>query len=177
MAMGSPRDAERAAVYAVEDQWGQVLDRGGDLDFFGSRLHLSRQRVFSDLAEVQRYVDALLTKYWERTREPDIPEPVQVRLRRGVTRAHYERSPTPAIAIPLDAHWACREVVILHEVAHHLSYAGPSGSLLHDARFRSLLVYLADLALGPESAFVLRTGYQGAGLSVSDLDVGRQVAR
>ncbi|MFM7144742.1 MAG: TIGR04338 family metallohydrolase [Actinomycetales bacterium] len=175
--MESPRDSQRAAVYAVEDQWGQVLDRGGDLDFFGSRLHLPRQQTFSDLAGIQRYVDALLTKSWERTCEPELSESVQVRQRRGGTRAHYERSPTPAIAIPLHAQWACREVVILHELAHHLSSVGASGTLLHDARFRSHLVHLTDHALGPEAAFVLRAGYQGAGLSVSDVDCEREVVR
>jgi len=155
------RDSDRSSVYAVEDQWGQILDRGGDLDFFGSRLHLPKQRVLLELAAIQHYVDDLLSQC-----AGDQSVPVQVRHRRGVTRAHYEPRPLAAIAIPIGVAWACREVVILHELAHHLRYHSASGSLHHDEEFRGHLVALAGHALGPEAAFVLRAGYLGAGLGV-----------
>ena len=161
MATMTQRDSERSTVYAVEDQWGQMLDRGGDLDFFGSRIHLPKQRVLLALADVQQYVDDLLLQC--STGELG---PVQVRHRRGVTRAHYESSPLATIAIPSGVVWACREVVILHELAHHLRAQGPSGSLQHDAGFRGQLVRLAGHALGPAAALVLRAGYHGAGLGV-----------
>ena len=160
------RDAERSAVYAVEDQWGQVLDRGGELDFFGSRIHVPRQQVFPDLAGIQTYVDELLAQLSVGVASMDAIEPVQVRHRRGVTRAHYERQPTPTIAIPIGVHWAGREVVILHELAHHLRAGGACGVMLHDAQFRGWLIALAELALGAEAALILSVGYQGAGLSI-----------
>jgi putative metallohydrolase (TIGR04338 family) len=50
----------RSAVYSAEDQWSAVLDRGGVVDFFGSRIDVPQQRRFGDLASVRRYVDAVL---------------------------------------------------------------------------------------------------------------------
>ncbi len=49
-------------------------------------------------------------------------EPLAVRARRGTTAAHYEYDGDLAtIAVP-DRHttWALRELVVLHEIAHHL---------------------------------------------------------
>lgn len=155
------RDAERSAVYAVEDQWGHALDRGGELDFFGSMVHLPCQRVFTDIPSMQAYVDALHPM-----------RPVRVRHRAGSTRAHYEPAdPEPGgrqacIAIPSTSAWACREVILLHEVAHHLRCHDVPSSLHHDARFRGHLVTVAAVALGEEAAFILRAGYQAAGLQV-----------
>lgn len=166
MAITAQRDVERSVVYAVEDQWGQVLDRGGDLDFFGSSLQLPRQQVFPNLVGIQRYVDGLLAKC---AMDGAAPGPVQVRHRRGATRAHYESSPSPSIAIPIGAGWACREVVVLHELAHHLRATEAAGCMHHDAGFRRHLVVLAGYALGTEAAFILRAGYQGAGLKVAPL--------
>ena len=40
------RDTDRAAVYAAEDQWSAALNRGGVIDFFGSRLQLPVQTRF-----------------------------------------------------------------------------------------------------------------------------------
>ncbi|HAN71376.1 MAG TPA: TIGR04338 family metallohydrolase, partial [Actinobacteria bacterium] len=37
------------AVYAAEDQWSAVLDRGGVVDFFGSRIDVPMQRRFGDV--------------------------------------------------------------------------------------------------------------------------------
>ena len=59
-----------SAVYAAEDQWSAVLDRGGTVDFFGSRLDAPMQRRFADVASVQAYVDALLARPGVRSAYP-----------------------------------------------------------------------------------------------------------
>lgn len=159
------RDAEVSRVYAVEDAWSAVLDRGGLVDFFGSSLQVPAQRRFGDLAAMQAYSDFCLARTGR-----DVPA-VTIRTRRGQRRAHYEAVGGAAvIAIPLQAQWACREAVLLHELAHHVTCTmfNP-GSRHHCPRFRGAMCWLAGLALGPEAALLLRTGYQGAGMEVADV--------
>lgn len=169
---GVMRDAERAKVYAVEDQWGQVLDRGGSLNFFDSMIEIPRQRVFPDLETIQRYVDDVLARV---ATDGELVAPVLVRHRAGKSRAHYEvvsvgTSRTAVIAIPMATTWARRESVVLHELAHHLRGLDETGTVRHDAGFRGRVVTLAEYSLGAEAALLLRTGYAGAGLTVTSGD-------
>jgi len=154
------RDTDRAAVYAAEDQWSAAIDRGGVIDFFGSRLQLPVQTRFGSLPAVQQYVENLVTMY------PGIA-PVSVRHRRGDTRAHYSNG---VIAIPMAATWACRESVLLHEFAHHLNSGSCEGSQApqpaHGPRFRGLMVALVGRAQTPESALLLRRCFESKGLVV-----------
>jgi putative metallohydrolase (TIGR04338 family) len=148
------RDADRAAVYAAEDQWTAAIDRGGPIDFFGSRLQLPAQTRFGSLEAVERYVEYLATMH------PGVPS-VTVRHRKGNARAHYSAG---VIAIPMTAPWACRESVLLHEFAHHLNARsqGPA----HGPAFRAALVALVERAQAPESALLLRRCYESKGLVV-----------
>ena len=159
------RDADRAQVYAVEDAWSSVLDRGGTVDFFGSYLHLPVQRRFGDLGAMQAYADHCLARC-----EGGLPG-VTIRPRQGRRRAHYEAGAdgTGVIAIPLEAKWACRESVLLHELAHHVVACDPASrtAAWHGRSFRQAMCRLTELALGPEAALLLRTGYLGAGLEVA----------
>lgn len=159
------RDSDRSRVYAVEDAWSSVLDRGGAVDFFGSHLHLPVQRRFGDLVAMQAYVDHLMSLSGRH-----LPG-VKVRSRQGQRRAHYEASADGAgvIAIPLEARWACRESVLLHELAHHAVTCDPGdrSGAWHGQRFREAMCRLVEVALGPEAALLLRAGYQGAGLEVA----------
>ena len=154
------RDTDRAAVYAAEDQWSAALNRGGVIDFFGSRLQLPVQTRFGSLPAVQQYVEQLVAMY------PDV-RPVSARHRRGDTRAHYSNG---VIAIPMAATWACRESVLLHEFAHHLNLGSCDGSHApqpaHGPRFRALMVELVGRAQTLESALLLRSCFESKGLVV-----------
>jgi putative metallohydrolase (TIGR04338 family) len=163
------RDSSRTVVYSVEDAWSNALDRGGRLDFFGSSLHVPTQRVFGDLATMQRYTD-----HWIGVARlgafPGISD-VRLRPRRGARKAHYERG--GVIAIPMESPWACRESVVLHEVSHHLvmsesdsPHRATPGDPSHGPHFLGAMCWLVEEALGPEAALLLRTGYQGSGLEV-----------
>lgn len=145
-------DRERAAVYAAEDQWSAVLDRGGRIDFFGSRLVLPVQLRFGDLAAMQAYIDA-------RCAAAPALGPVRVRPRRGQARAHYADG---VIAIPMETGWACRESVLLHELAHHVARATQPA---HGTAFRRAMLDLVLEVQGAESALVLRTCYESNGLA------------
>jgi putative metallohydrolase (TIGR04338 family) len=148
------RDTDRAAVYAAEDQWTAAIDRGGPIDFFGSRLQLPVQTRFGSLPAVERYVEHLIAMH------PGVPA-VSVRHRRGNARAHYSAG---VIAIPMTAPWACRESVVLHEFAHHLNALSIEPA--HGPRFRARLVALVERAQAPESALLLRRCFESKGLEV-----------
>ena len=157
-----------SAVYAAEDQWSAVLDRGGTVDFFGSRIEVPTQRRFGDVASVQRYVGAVLALPAVRQAYPQAG-PVHVRERAGQGRAHYEAG-TRTIAIPLQTTWAARESVVLHEMAHHLacSVGGATAAGVrrewHGVAFRRAMCTVVRSVLGVEAELMLRAGYEESGL-------------
>lgn len=164
--MGAP------SVYAAEGQWSAVLDRGGTVDFFGSRIDVPLQRRFGDVDAIRRYVDAVMAADRVVRRYP-AAGPLAVRERAGQAKAHYEPD-TATIAIPLRTQWAARESVILHEVAHHLACTVMSlpaaGSRArndwHGSSYRAVMCDLVSGVLGEPAALLLRAGYEGAGLAV-----------
>jgi putative metallohydrolase (TIGR04338 family) len=85
-----------------------------------------------------------------------------VRPRRGVTAAHYECLDGAAvIAVPARRdQWALRELVVLHEIAHHLCDASPP----HGPEFVAAFCELAGLVMGPEVEHVLRVVYLKEGV-------------
>lgn len=156
-------------VYSVEDQWAAVLARGGEVDFFGSRITVPTERRFGDLASIGRYVDAVLALEGIRTAFPDAGA-VRVRERRGQTKAHYEPGDTPVIAVPMRSTWAGRESVVLHEIAHHLACSldgitRDDHHRWHGVGFRAAMCALVGIVLGDEAALLLRAGYEEAGLA------------
>jgi putative metallohydrolase (TIGR04338 family) len=157
------RDLNRSAVYSAEDQVARLLDRGGGIDFFGSRLTLPPERRFADIGSVRRYVTAVLDMV-------GCEVPVQVRERRGSGRAHYDAA-TATIAIPLTGigpqRWAAREVVVLHEVAHHLTAIEFDDVAAHGPEFCATLLRLVGTVIAPEAALVLRAALDSAGVPVA----------
>ena len=156
------------SVYSAEDQWSAVLDRGGVVDFFGSRMDVPLQRRFADVASVQAYVDGVLDRPSVRSAYPHAGQ-VKVRERRGQRRAHYEVA-TSTVAVPLRELWAGRESVVLHELAHHLSCsegvpADRTGQRWHGPEFRAAMLVLVREVLGEQAALLLRAGYDQAGVS------------
>ena len=156
-----------SALYAAEDQWSAVLDRGGQVDFFGSRIDVPMQRRFGDIASVRAYVDRVLALPAVRSGYPSAG-PVHVRERSGQRRAHYEPE-TATIAVPMRDLWGGREAVVLHELAHHLACsvgvpASASGRRWHGAEFQSAMGELVTEVLGAQAALLLRAGYDAAGV-------------
>ena len=99
------------------------------VDVAGSRLTLPVERRFASADSVQDYVDRVLALSWVRTQWPRAAVPVRVRERAGDAQAHYERDPA-VIAVPgyrANAAWALRELVVLHELAHHLADCATDG--------------------------------------------------
>lgn len=164
--MNVERDAQRSKVYAAEEFVRTLFDRaaehGSSMEFFGTQLTLPPEAKFGSLSGVQRYVDDVLALPAVRRAWPGVA-PLRVRARRAATAAHYEnRHGTGVIAVPedRDADWAMRELVVLHEIAHHLCDEQPA----HGSRYVATLCTLAELVMGPEVAHVLRVVYAKEGV-------------
>ena len=160
------RDTQRAKVYAAEEFVRTLFDRAGErgnraVEFFGTNLTLPPEARFSSVETVQRYVDDVLALGSVRERWP-AAAPLTVRTRRGLTAAHYERDGGGAtIAVPeRRTSWALRELVVLHEVAHHLCDVDPP----HGPEFVATFCELAQAVMGPEVAHVLRVVYAKEGV-------------
>ena len=164
------RDSQRAKVYAAEEFVRTLFDRAAQhgtasIEFFGTALTLPPEARFGSVESVRRYVEDVLAMPAVRDRWPGVGVPA-VRSRRGLTAAHYERSGDGGrrgtIAVP-DRHttWALRELVVLHEIAHHLADGGPP----HGPEFVGTMVELAGWVMGPEVQHVLRVVYSKEGVA------------
>lgn len=155
------RDAQRSKVYAAEQFVRTLFDRAAEhgsrvVEFFGAALTLPPEARFASVHSVQAYVNSVLEhpavqRHWGG------PVPLRVRARRGETSSHYERRHGVAtMAVPeAGDRWALRELVVLHEVAHHLCDAQPP----HGPAFTGTFCELAGLVMGPEVEHVLRVVY------------------
>lgn len=102
------------SFYHVEYRVRRWLEMAGPVRVFGSVWYPEAEVKFTDVHDVQPYVDKVLAHI-------RCPRPITVRERRGDRFAHYEAGGT--IAVPprrVGGHWALREIVILHEIVHHL---------------------------------------------------------
>jgi putative metallohydrolase (TIGR04338 family) len=160
-------DSRRSRVYAAEHQVERLLDRAAagatTVDFFGSGLTLPVERRFADIASMQRWCDEVLAFQPVVQQWPGTP-PVRVRERKGLTRAHYQAP--GEIAVPLRTRWAARELVLCHELAHHLVCHDPavaSDVAGHGGPFLDAYADLVEGVIGPEVALLLRAGFDAAG--------------
>lgn len=160
----SDRDTQRAAVYRAEEMVRGLFEHAGagrTVDVLGVPLTLPPEARFASAASVQSYVDRVLG-----------PNQVRVRARAGASAAHYESSPgrLPVVAVPAtrDGAWALRELVILHELAHHLvTKGGENGTAgAHGPEFTAALIDLAAQVMGPEAGLALRIVYAESGVAV-----------
>jgi len=164
---GSARDSQRAKVYAAEAFVRTLFDRAAEhgsrtVEFFGTQLTLPPEGRFGSVASAQRYVDDVLALPAVQQRWPDVA-PLRVRARRGAAEAHYEnRDGAGVIAVPdlNTAGWAMRELVVLHEVAHHLCRSQPP----HGPEFVATMCTLTELVMGPELGHVLRVVFAKEGV-------------
>jgi len=169
------RDTHRSRLYGAEDQVGRMLDRasksaygaGATVEFHGSRLTLPVERRFADVASVQRYVDSVLAMGPVRKRWGVVPA-LTVRERTGQRAAHYE--PPGVIAIPARERWALRELVVCHEIAHHITeHSTPSRDRArHGPPFPDVYASLVGMAIGPEVELLLRSAMSESGVTVGD---------
>lgn len=136
----------KTAVYSAEQIMRRVLDRqhaAPTLKLAGSTITVPLERRWADLDSLATYVRSIH------------PE-VSVRRRRGLASAHYEY-PGGVIAVPdgsgLRGRWAMRQLVILHELAHHRAGGVRDG---HGQVFQQHFIDLVTEQMGPEAGLILR---------------------
>lgn len=168
MSTSTETDAQRSRVYDAERELEFILANGGTIEHFGSTFTLPAERRFGDVDSVAPYLDKVLA-FEPVAQLPRAAVPVQVRERRGITRAHYDRD-TSTIAIPpyrlgsrSQQGWALRETLVLHELAHHL--CDESG---HGPDFTAHELYLFEHVIGPEAAHLLRVSFYEHHVKIGD---------
>ncbi|WP_302050743.1 TIGR04338 family metallohydrolase [Rhodococcoides kyotonense] len=166
------KDAQRSKVYDAETMVRLMFDRADErnlrtVQIHGSTITLPIERKFASIESVQAYVDAVLQLNWVRERWPDAGGVVHVRERSGAGASHYERD-TQTIAVPLHRRneaWALRELVVLHELAHH--FEPPDTELpSHGGEFVERFVTLVEEIIGQEAGFLLRATMLEAGVEI-----------
>ncbi len=163
----SARDSQRSRVYEAEGFVRTLFDRAAQhhsrcIDFFGESITLPPEARFASVESAQRYVEDVLALPAVARIRPTAGG-IIVRSRRSATAAHYEGGgDVGVIAVPErgDGTWALRELVVLHEVAHHLCGAGPA----HGPGFVATFCALASAVMGPEAGHVLRVVYAKHGV-------------
>jgi putative metallohydrolase (TIGR04338 family) len=167
------RDSQRSKVYAGEQMVRTILNHASlqghvTVESHGSHLTVFPDRRFGQVQDVQSYVDRVLSLNWVRATWEQAYIPVKVRTRQGQAKAHYEPW-NSTIALPPFEHgraWALREIVVLHELAHHLSRGHG-----HDEIFAGTFVALVEEIIGSEVALLLRTGILEQGARVQPFHI------
>ena len=112
------------------------------------RLTLPPEAKFGDVDSVQRYCDRVCVLAGV--------QPVRVRARAGEKMAHYEPSER-VVAVPDGRNrWAMREIVVLHELAHHVTHMHNGGVAAHGPEFVCEFIDLLALVMAPQVALAMR---------------------
>jgi putative metallohydrolase (TIGR04338 family) len=166
------RDSQRSKVYEAETLVRRMFDRADErnlrtVEIHGSTITLPIERRFASLASVQSYVDAVLKLNWIHETWPRAGTVVHVRERSGTGASHYERD-SQTIAVPLHRRneaWALRELVVLHELAHHFE-PEESDMAAHGGEFVDRFVSLVSEIVGHEAGFLLRATMLDGGVRI-----------
>jgi putative metallohydrolase (TIGR04338 family) len=138
------RDSQREKVYQAEYRLREFYDTAERIGnpmvvLDGIPLTLPPEAKFASIESIQRYVDLVVGR-----------DKIAVRARKGVAKAHMEAG--GVMAIPDQRlGWAMREIVVLHEIAHHLA---PGER--HGPGFTAKYGQLLAETMGPETGLMYR---------------------
>jgi putative metallohydrolase (TIGR04338 family) len=156
------RDFQRAKVYAAENILARMYDRAAEsgspeVSLHGVTVTLPPEAKFGCVDSVQVYIDRVMAMPTVVAAFGGKSTPA-VRHRQGTRAAHYCNN-TIAIPTDRDGRWAMRELVVLHELAHHLAWGDR-----HGPRFVSSFITLLGLVLGPEIELLARMLFTDGGV-------------
>jgi putative metallohydrolase (TIGR04338 family) len=166
--VGGLRDFQRSRVYDAEHLVHRIFDRSVEypvVEVAGSHVTLPVERRFGSIEAVASYATQVLALGWVRATWVRASSPVLVRERAGAAQAHYQRAGS-IMAVPgyrAGSGWALRELVILHELAHHLA---DGIEIAHGGAFVDRLLMLVDGVVGPEAALLLRVTMLDVGVAI-----------
>lgn len=157
------RDSQRQRLYDAEQQVRRQLEfaAGGarTMTVAGSTVDLPLEVRFGSLAAAQRYTDEVRSSDWFQASFPNAATaPLRLRPRKGHRSAHYEAPDTIALHEPATgASWQLRELVVLHEIAHHAAHHDLEPEAAHGPRYAGAFVRIVTQTLGPEAGLLLTT--------------------
>jgi putative metallohydrolase (TIGR04338 family) len=143
------RDNQKSAVYSAEQQlrWVYDVSKGGTAEVGGVALQLESETQFTSLKDIQAYLDlvhvhpGVIARFGQFGR-------VFIRERKGDRFAHYSNG---VIAINSAGRgWGMRELVVIHELAHHYSPARG-----HGPQFTDTFVTLLEILVGSQAALAM----------------------
>jgi putative metallohydrolase (TIGR04338 family) len=170
------RDSQRQRVYDAETQVCRQLEfaaAGARLvEVAGSTVTVPLEVRFGSLAAAQSYVDAVVSSAAFAGLFPTAARvPVRVRTRAGDRAAHYEPPGTIALHEPVSGTgWALRELVVLHEVAHHGAHHDGLDGPEHGPAFAGALLALTQAVIGPEVGLLLAAAYADHGVAFTVME-------
>lgn len=174
-------DYQRQKVYDAEQALRRTFDlvsQGADtIEIHNSTVVLPQEVRFGNLDGVQRYIDQVQATEWYNTA---FPRPAQqrrvtVRQRKTAHKAHYEYA--GATIAMFDSHmardprWAMREVVVLHELAHHVARDQ------HGPEFVGAFLFLIKHAMGPEAWLLAMDAFVSGGVDIKHMEGSHATTR
>lgn len=142
---------DTSRVYAAEQELRRMLGFTS-VHVHGREVKIPVERNFADIESIQRYVDKVLALNWVRAMYPMAAQSLKVQKKpKG---ANVATCGGGVMNVPINSHnrWALREIVILHELAHHLT---PGSN--HGSAFRDCFAWLVEEIIAPEVGWLLRT--------------------
>lgn len=161
------RDTQRQRLYDAEQQVSAQLAYAAAgarmVEVAGSTLTLPLEVRFGRFQAAEDYVSAVQASAAFATRFPRAAEaPLRVRRRAGKQAAHYEWPDT--VALHEDGE-SLRELVVLHEIAHHAQHHDLPPGPAHGPAFAGALLWIVGSAMGPEAALLLTTAFVDHGVA------------
>ena len=164
------RDAQRQRLYDADYQVRRQLEFAADgartVTVAASTLVLPLEVRFGSLDAAQRYTDAVRASDAFAARFPRAAAAgLRLRPRRGDRSAHYEAPGTIALHEPRHGTgWSLREMVVLHEIAHHAAHHDLPPEPAHGPHYAGAYLRIVTDALGPETGLLLTTAFADHGV-------------
>jgi len=162
----------QSQAYSAEHVVWSVLDKVAAVEepftmtVAGSSMVIPLERRFGTIENIQAYVDLVCQSVGEGSSAP------RVRARKSIKAAHYSLG---EIAIPTNENqaagksgWAMREIVVLHELAHHFDrrngHHPASGG--HGPTFVGTFLGLIRGIMGYETWLLALSSFDQAGVDI-----------
>jgi putative metallohydrolase (TIGR04338 family) len=161
------RDSQRKKVYDAEFEIRDLLEKASQgyrrFEMYGSVFTVETDLKFGRLAHVQTYVNAVLAQPWVQERWPKMSSfPITVRHRKGDAAARYESGTIALHEAKTGQSWSLRQIVVLHEIAHHLEFGER-----HGPAFVAAFCELVTQEISHEVGYLLRVSMLENGAKIN----------
>ena len=169
------RDSQRQRLYDAEHQVRRQLELAAagarTVTVGSSTIVLPLEVRFGSMNAVQRYSNGVRATDAFQERFPRAAAtPLRLRVRRGDRHAHYEAPDTIALNDPQHGSaWALRELVVLHEIAHHAAHHDLPPEPAHGAGYAGAFLRVVTDTMGPETGLLLTSAFADHGVAFTPI--------